>query len=36
MSKADQIAQGRNEGMAFVLKITAEVQKGGGTYDISR
>jgi len=29
MSRADQIAQGRNEGMVFALKITAEAQRAG-------
>ena len=29
MSKLDQIAQGRNEGMVFALKIAAEAQKAG-------
>lgn len=29
MSRADQIAQGRNEGMVFALKIAAEAQQAG-------
>ena len=29
MSKADQIALGRNQGLAFALKITAEAQQAG-------
>ncbi len=29
MSRADQIAQGRNEGMVFALKIAAEAQRAG-------
>ena len=29
MSKLDQIAQGRNEGMVFALKIAAEAQQAG-------
>lgn len=29
MSRADQIAQGRNEGMVFALKIVAETQRAG-------
>ena len=29
MSKSDQIALGRNQGLAFALKITAEAQRAG-------
>ena len=29
MSKSDQIAEGRNQGLAFALKITAEAQQAG-------